>query len=243
MVEQTADRGDQPISDAKAPGWSLWVWWVVASLVGGVFGVNVGALVVFVGGLIAGASMDALAGLIAGASMGALVLQVGVGVGSGFMVGVLQWLVLRRQVAGVGWWVVASAAGWVVLMVMTWLGSVGARAIMVGAAGMIVGVGVLAGVVAGGAVGGFVVGVLQWLVLRRQVARASWWVVATVVGQVTMAVMAGVMRVFGSVGGVVGGVAGEAASLAMYGGITGIVLVQLLRQRAGEADETVAASA
>ena len=210
MVEEIAGRSAEPVGGAQTPGWSLCLWWVVASLLGWVIGASVGELVVFV------------AGLIAGAGIGALVLQIGVGVGSGFVIGVMQWLVLRRQVAGVGWWVVASAGGWVVFVAVVWLGFVGMRAIMVGAVGMVV------GVVAGGAVGGFVVGVLQWLVLRRQVARASWWVAASVVGQVVFAVMVAFMNMFGFVGGLVG----QAVGLAMYGGITGYVLVQLLRQRA-----------
>ena len=32
----------------------------------------------------------------------------------GAAVGVLQWLVLQRQIAGSGWWMLASGVGWVV---------------------------------------------------------------------------------------------------------------------------------
>ncbi len=69
----------------------------------------------------------------------------------------------------------------------------------------------------GVAVGGVVVRVLQWLVLRRQVGRAGWWVLASTVGW--------------AVGGHVGGTLGWAVLGAVYGAITGSVLVWLLRQR------------
>ena len=38
------------------------------------------------------------------------------------MVGVLQWLVLRRQMARAGWWVVASVVGWLVGWLVAWGG-------------------------------------------------------------------------------------------------------------------------
>ena len=89
----------------------------------------------------------------------------------------------------------------------------------------------------------FVVGVLQWLVLRRQVARAGWWVVANVVGLGVFVVASGfIMITVDLVVGFVGTVVSEVVGMAMYGVITGIVLVQLLRQRAGDADDAASAS-
>ena len=38
MVEQTADGSDQPVGSGKTPGWSFMLWWVLASVVGGVVG-------------------------------------------------------------------------------------------------------------------------------------------------------------------------------------------------------------
>ena len=85
---------------------------------------------------------------------------------------------------------------------------------------------------------GTVLGALHWLVLRRRVARAGWWVLASGVGWVTGA----------PVGAVLGG--GLSAALgwsgsgaidwaltwagvgAIYGAITGRVLVWLLRRPA-----------
>ena len=79
------------------------------------------------------------------------------------------------------------------------------------------------------AAGGTVLGVLQWLVLRRQVARAGWWVLASSVGWVMGGLASGITNT----------TAGWAVLGIVYGAITGIVLVWLLA--AGTA--AVAASA
>ena len=106
------------------------------------------------------------------------------------------------------WWVLASTVGW----------AVG------GTVGEAVGGGLSRDINVAGyvsvAVGGIAAGVLQWLVLRRQVARAGWWVLASAVGWVVGGLMAGIAA--GIVGWVVAG--------AVYGAITGPVLVWLLRQ-------------
>ncbi len=132
---------------------------------------------------------------------------VGIAVG-GTVAGALQWLVLRRQVARAGRWVLASlGAAAVVGVVVFGVGAVSADV----------------GWVVGAAAFGTVLGALQWLVLRRQVARAGWWVLASTVGWV--------------VGGPVGGIVGWAALGAVYGAVTGPVLVWLLRQRPAGSDQ------
>ncbi len=134
----------------------------------------------------------------------------------GTVVGVAQWLVLRRRVARAGWWVLATAVGWLVGMAVcgfvdevldwtVWYVS--------------------------GAAGGVVVGVAQWLVLRRRVARAGWWVLPTVASGVVVwfgLLMAFEINVFLSV------VVLEAVFGALYGAITGVVLVCLLQPPALE---------
>ena len=89
------------------------------------------------------------------------------------------------------------------------------------------------GWVAGVAAGGTVLGVLQWLVLRRQVARAGWWVLASTVGWI----------VGGLVSGITDTAAGWAVLGAVYGAITGSVLVWLLRHRAADTDDAMTAAA
>ena len=105
------------------------------------------------------------------------------------------------------WWVLASLVGGAVGFAVA--GAVlGAVLEAVAAAG---GFAMAAAVVM--AVAGASLGIAQWLVLRRQVSRAGWWVLASTVG---LAV----------------GVLFSVAAGVIYAPITGGVLVWLLRQLA-----------
>jgi len=137
------------------------------------------------------------------------------GLAGGFM----QWLVLRRRIAGTGWWVPASTLGFPAALVI----AVGAMRLGGDSVAVPILLGVLFGVLSA---------IMPWLVLRRQVARAGWWVPAHLLGSL--------------VGGAMGIVAFHvmaligfyqfpwAAAGAMFGAglgaITGITLVWLLRQ-------------
>ena len=96
------------------------------------------------------------------------------------------------------WWVLASTVGFAV--------------------GGVVG-GVVGGKVGqpvGGAVFGASVGIAQWLVLRRQVSRPSWWVLASTVGF--------------AVGFAMGGEVGRAVGFAVSGASVGIAQWLVLRR-------------
>ena len=138
------------------------------------------------------------------------------GFAGGFVGGALQWLVLRRQVARAGWWVLASTVG-------GFLGAVG-------------------GLFVGWVVGGFVGGVLEWLVLRQQVARAGWWVLAGTVGWAVGGFVGFFEGVFANWFGPVGLFVDWVVGSFVYGAITGAMLVWLLRQRAGGAEDTTTAA-
>ena len=204
MAEQVGDRSTQPVGGAQAPDWGLWLWWVVAGMVGWAAGWGVGWAVV------ESLSMDiAVAGY--------------VGVVAGLTVaGVLQWLMLRRQVAHAVWWIVASIVGGAV---------VGGVIVAVGAdtgftAEVVRDVDV--GWVVEAALFGAVLGVLQWLVLRRQVALSGLWVLASTVGWIVGDPVCSSLVGFGTLSWVVFG--------AVYGAITGFALMWLLRQRAAGAE-------
>lgn len=135
------------------------------------------------------------------------------GVLFGAVVGVAQWLVLRRHIPRAGWWVLASTVGWFVALNVS---------------------GALDRVLdwtlwyISGAVGGMAVGAAQWLVLRRRVARAGWWMLPTIAGGCTSwysTLMLFEINVF------LGVVMVEFVSGALYGAITGSVLVWLLQRR------------
>ncbi len=214
MAEQTGDRSDRPASNTKPPGGDLVLQWVLASVAGWI----VGWIVAWVGAL----------------TVGWIVAWAGVGIGTG--VGVAQWLVLKERVARAGWWLVASAVGGVV-------GGVTSVGLILGAymgAGQIMGD--VVAVILGWVLVGVGIGVAQWVVLRGHVARAGWWVLASVMGWIVGRIAAWFGVGLVAVDVIVGQLMGQVAYSVVYGLITGIVLVQLLRQRKGEADDAGAAS-
>ncbi len=82
----------------------------------------------------------------------------------GAAVGTFQWLALRARLRGAGWWVLASTVGW--------------------SAGFYLGVELsylrgFSEIAFGATIGatvGAILGILQWLVLVRQIRRAGWWI-------------------------------------------------------------------
>ncbi len=114
---------------------------------------------------------------------------------------------LRPHVTVAGWWVLASVVAVAV---------VGAMVFAVAA------VNVDVGWVLGVALLGTVLGVLQWLLLRGQFSRAGWWVLASSVGWVFGLPVVGILGAAMSASWAVIG--------AVYGTITGPVLVWLVRQ-------------
>ena len=83
-------------------GWGFWFWWVLASTVGYAVGNAAGMKVVQA---VVGAAEPMAKGLVVGLALAVVM--------TGAAVGVMQWLVLRREVSGAGWWVLASIVGWV----------------------------------------------------------------------------------------------------------------------------------
>jgi hypothetical protein len=142
------------------------------------------------------------------------------GAALGLLAGTGQWLVLRRWLDKSGWWILASAGSF---LLAASAGEVLQGALGENAGGLLLTIGL-----------GLVPGTLQWLLLRRQVARAGWWVLASTV-LVFAANLAGVgiasgiglkesALEFGFVAGVVGGV--------VFGSTSGPVLGWLLRRPA-----------
>ncbi|MAG37491.1 MAG: hypothetical protein CL878_14745 [Dehalococcoidia bacterium] len=142
MAKQNGESANQRSTNPSAPGWRLWLWWVVANFIGA-----------FVG-----------------------FMWPGVGVG------IAQWLVLRRHVAVARWWVGSTILGIVVS------GAVGVAVWT--AIGMILPLSYSLGpllygqLVAGSIWLGAAIGLVQWPLLRRHVPRAGWWVAASSVGVV-----------------------------------------------------------
>ena len=194
MAEQLDERS------AQAPDWGLWLWWVVAGVVG--WGVGWG---------LGWSEVEFMSVDVAAAEYGGVVVGVTVA-------GVLQWLVLRQRMARAAWWIVASlVSGLVAGGVIYWVGGDAGFTAEV-ARDLDVGWVVEAGLY------GAVLGVLQWLVLRGQVALSGLWVLASIVGWIVGDPVCSSLMGFGTLSWVVFG--------AVYGAITGLVLVWLLRQPA-----------
>ena len=200
------------MSVARQPAslnWRLLVWWVLATAAG--FSV--------------GGPIEAVLGRSSGMMV---VVYVSAG---GTAAAVLQWLALRRHLSQVGWWVVTGLVGSVTAAVIGLAAGVGAGVTTGVIEGLAEGVakgmeaGINAGVDAAGVTTavlfGAAFGAAQWPVLRRHVAGSGWWVLACGVGWVAS----------GFAAGVTDSAAGWAVLGAVYGTITGCVLVWLLRRR------------
>lgn len=174
---------------SKYVGWRLWLWWMLTSSVGWVLGLAAGLAVGFaLGGTVSAIASQSAFGAVLGAS-----------------IGMLQWVVLRRQISGAGWWVLATAVGMGVGFALI-------RAVTLQTSAVLGG-GPLYGLVNGGLVG-TLVGAMQWLVVRSQISRAGWWVLASALGA--------------GVGLALDRVAGQIVGMA----VTGTALVWLLRRLA-----------
>lgn len=131
-------------------------------------------------------------------------------VGIGACVGLAQWLVLRREVANAGWWILVSAVAWLVGWELI-------------AAGLLPpGTNLISALVVGAIMGSFL-GVGQWLLLRRWTQYASMWIPANL--------SAWSVSFSGMFGGAI--MAGVVA-----GAVTGLVLDLLLRYPRAEKEIT-----
>jgi hypothetical protein len=151
--------------------------------------------------------------------------------------GIAQGLILRPYLDGAGWWGLAIG-------VTLWLGSSLTELVA------FINIDLLtAGFVADFLLGGLVCSVLQWLILRRQVARAGWWVLAWTLGWVVLFAVA--VPIAFAASALVGGAFDSTANLAIgyavggaaMGAATGAVLVWLLRHPAPASAREVALAA
>jgi hypothetical protein len=146
----------------------------------------------------------------------------------------LQWLVLRRYLARLKWWswIAASALGQLAGTVVVALAGAGSLLLgprVVGAIG-VAALGIATSVVLGGLLGA-VVGIIQWLILRRHLTHALWWIVATTTAGVALALVLPTQQLGSEVSGTGALLAGQAISGMLVGTITGLAVVFLLRKR------------
>ena len=157
-------------------------------------------------------------------------IAAGAGLLLGAAVGIAQWLVLRRRITQPRRWILSSVAG----------GAVGGTlALLIGQPtgdafnfnmAMLIGSGMV----------GIALGAAEWLLLRRYVSRAGWWVIASATGIVTalaLSNMLGQLLYYLFLGALGESTARTLAMLIFgalfltaYGAITGYVLIWLFKQ-------------
>ena len=143
--------------------------------------------------------------------------------------GYFQWVVLRERIPGAGLWGIASALG-----LGSAIGAVIAANLEENYAPAVFLIGSVFGVVSG---------ILQWLILRRKLSRAGWWLLANLVGSLVGAIAFSIAIAISEMGN--WGLAAMALGLvfgAGNGAITGAALVWLLRQSGSKDVEGLAAA-
>jgi len=148
----------------------FWLFWLIASSVGTATGIAI----MFWG----------IAPLVNKLPQnGSLLLDGILGAVLGAFAGTAQWFILRKYIARVTWWPVITAFGWVLFWALE---STGILSKLLGARG---GIAFVADALHFTFLG-LLVGVFQWLLLRKKVLAAGWWVLASVVGTTFGAVVA-----------------------------------------------------
>lgn len=194
-----------PIILVGQAGWATWFKWVLATTIGWSIAKAVESTITGAMGTMAGFAFWALAGA-----------------ASGFG----QWLVLNHHFPQDGRWILASTFGWavawpVIRFVAAPLAWNIAWTVALAIAEDVIAVAwhlVLAMI---GAIAGAVAGFAQHLVLRRYFQRARWWILASIVGWAVAWTVDWTKT---------GTIAEFIISRAIGGGLTGAVLVAILRR-------------
>jgi hypothetical protein len=164
------DRESLMTAGYKKPGWSFYPRWVLATALSipvavGITLVTVAVLIRLVGETVqigdqAGPTEDVLLNYIFFPALG-------------LSAGCLQWLLLRRTLPRINGWILATCLGWVLAAIAAFqilffsfhytYDPVWFTALMF-------------------VVAGLSIGFLQWLVLRRRLSHAGWWIPANITG-------------------------------------------------------------
>ena len=208
-----------------------WPGWTVATAIGSTLGAVIGGALItlWLYPFAPVSSPLAAAAIAVPRTAGALAVW-GVGIGA------MQALLLRGRLVGMFWWPVATASGWAIAGALSGAlpvtGAVTSRGVDIGPLGF-----VAVSVVTVLAIG-LLSGLFQWVILRRQVERAGWWMWATAGGiAVAILVAALILGLVSALGWLkpedfpssqAWGVAGAAVGL-VYGVVSGQALSRLLR--------------
>jgi hypothetical protein len=212
-------------------GWRLALQWTIANTAGWSVGLAFGFAAVGRFSEIIGHALSPLSADLGIAMVGAMVGTMTI------PVGIMQWLVLRRQIDHAGIWVLASAVGWIIGLALGWSASMvlsesSSDAVHSAAMGAIT-----------GGVGGAVSGAMQWLVMRQEDTPSALWLPASVIG------WGAAFAAAWSVASLINRFVDLIATYAMIGiivgslggAVTGVVLVWLLQRPALETQTATSA--
>jgi hypothetical protein len=158
----TIDMATQTMRMPRAS--KLWFWWCLTGVLGFIGGMTIKTVIEILAGIGGfSAVLDTISPAIFGALFGAML---------GLCTGLAQWLVLRRQLDGVGAWVPATLLAWTLFWLLH-------NAEVFGFAHSPWGL--VAQGFGHGAIIGAMIGVTQYLVLRARVPGAWRWVLISVV--------------------------------------------------------------
>jgi hypothetical protein len=183
--------------------WKFGILWTLATILGLVLGIAISLIVITVIYKITHINEDTIAMFIIFPSIG-------------FSVGFLQWLNLRRRVSWASMWTWVTAAGWIIsiplaLLLYTWLRSISASAFV-----DVWGKTIQATMIA------ILIGAIQWLLLRRYISRAGWWIFANLIGWNAASLISGAGAMVGVLDSIPMGIS--------VGAVTGLALAWLLQQ-------------
>jgi hypothetical protein len=101
----------------------------------------------------------------------------------GLLIGTLQYGLLRRYLPRMGWWVAATILGMLLIPVVGYTSTLLPGRLLNGNSNwsVFVMIALMAGLLS----------FMQWLVLRRRVPRAIWWIPATIAGWVAVRLVSG----------------------------------------------------
>jgi hypothetical protein len=224
-MERQGKSSQRPLA-----GWAFWFLWITATTISWIIGRIISGEILGDDSVIIARVWDAVCRIGPSAMVWnwfLIALSVLMGVMVGALSGTMQWLLLRRHIPQAYRWIPASIVG---LAVGTGIGDVLTSFVWK----QVYEIYFLTAAVS--------LGISQWLVLRRHIPRAGWWVLAQVISlpvgyffgaaagrRMWVALNASPTPVVGSEFG--GGIIRFATLGAVSGAITGGALVWLLMQR------------
>jgi hypothetical protein len=215
LIKSEVDQMTTVSVEQSYAGWGFWLKWIVAGSIGWTasFILSISAIGAVVQALWGDPDTILAEGTLAFHTALTLLFTL-----SGLGYGIAQWLVLRRLISGSKWWPLATGIGFMLAAALFGvIALAGVQNIMVNE--------VIHNVVAGAGAGA-----AQWLILRRQMYAADWWVLVNIAGFLLAGAVINRMVVAAGGNEAIGGILGVTAMTML----TGAVLVWLLRQPAPE---------